>query len=114
MSAEELHPLDIEKELRRSLRNLTLSVIVLSLVTVMITGFAALYAFYDRASLRHEEERTTAAMCSFRADLKQRLDTNVAFVPRTSGTIRTALLLNIASEKRAYESLTVLKCKEGK
>lgn len=103
-------PLDIEQQLRRSLRYLTLSVVILAFVTVVVTGFATAYAFYDREKLRKEEERTTKALCSFRDDLYQRLETNKAFVDRTKGEIKKAIELSIESQQHAFNSLVALHC----
>jgi hypothetical protein len=106
---------DIGAQLQRGLRRLTYATAVLFVALAALGVYAWRDAVTKRHDLQREEARTTAALCTLRGDLEQRVRSSEEFLaknPRgipgiSASTIRSSL----DGQRRTVEALSGLDCR---
>ena len=105
---------DIARDLRRSLRLLTVTVLAVAAGLVVVFAVSWRSANDARRSLQREEVRTNAALCSLRGDLKRRVSTSEAFLVAhphgIPGITAAQIQSGISSETRSVHALSLLRC----
>lgn len=105
---------DIADQLRNDLRRLTHITVALFLGLLLVGWWGWHNSANDRHALQREEARTSTALCTLRADLKQRVKSSEKFLADhphgipgiTAGTIRASL----NGQQRTVKALAGLQC----
>lgn len=109
-----MSPSDIAAEIKRSLKSLTVSIAVLFVLVACLAVGGFLQNRSVVNSVSSEANRATAALCTLRHNINDRIITSQEFLikhPRgfagiTAATIQTG----IDRDKKAYVALANLKC----
>lgn len=104
----------IAVELRKGLRHLAIATGVLYAVVIGLTVLAWFDSAAKSNNLKRETQRTNQALCTFRADLEQRVRSSEKFLaehPKGIPGIPIATIRNsLDNQRRTIDSLNSLHC----
>lgn len=108
---------DIAAELRRALRYLTASTIILYVALGALFSVGLYDSRTKRDEVRRDEARTSAALCTLRADISHRVQASKDFLlahPKgIPGISQATLAASIASQAATVTALAGLPCDGG-
>lgn len=102
--------LDVGEEIIRRLRWLTVAVLVCLALSVGVGVFAIVQA----VQVGHDSDRTTAALCTLRADLQSRVDQSEQFLSKHpkgfAGIPAATIKQSLEGQQRTVTALQGLEC----
>jgi hypothetical protein len=105
---------DIGRSIRRSLHLLTYATALLYVVVLVLLGVGWQDSHNKAADLQLETERTNSALCTFRADLEQRVHSSRAFLVAHPhgilGISAATIQSGIDNQQRTIDALASLDC----